>query len=139
MKITYDIIIRSNRSDYKIKDRLCSGTCYEEGDKMVFELEQTRNWFARDSFNLMPGFKVIPEVGPFEYVVTEIRYPEKRPFKTTLVTERLPLNQADCVVLFDPSSPISLNLTTMDFIAAKRKSAHEDQSSNDETSLTTPA
>ena len=87
-----DITIRSSRTDRKTKDRLCYGSYHYEGNKTVFELEQTRNWFKRDSFDLKPGFKVIPENSPYEYVVTSIRYPETRPFKTILVTERLPLS-----------------------------------------------
>lgn len=93
MEIFYNLSIRSNRTDYKIKDRLCYGTWHPKGDKSVFVLEQTRCWFRDSKFKIKPGFKVIPENSPYEYVVTEIRYPEKRPFKTILVTERLPLSQ----------------------------------------------
>lgn len=89
MRIIQDIIIRSNRADYKIKDRICWGTQTrtESGD-IIFELEQTRNWFARDHFELKPGFKAIPESDPHEYLITEINYSSKRPFKTILTAVR---------------------------------------------------
>ncbi len=89
MRIIYDITIRSNRTDYKIKERSCSGT-RKSSDKneTVFELEQTRRWFDRDHFEILPGFKVRLEEDPHEYVVTSITYTDKRPFRTILKTVR---------------------------------------------------
>lgn len=90
MKTTYDLTIRSNRTDYKIKDRLCSGTRQSVGyNEVIFELDQTRNWFARDHFSLKPDFKVLPEGDSYEYVVTSVSYHDKRPYKTILKTVRL--------------------------------------------------
>ena len=85
MKIIHDIIIRSNRTDYKIKDRLCWGTRYPATNgETIFELEQTRNWFARDHFQLKPGYKVFVDDEPQEYIIASVAYTQKRPFKTIL-------------------------------------------------------
>ena len=92
LKITSDFndfIIRSSRTDRKTKDRHCYGSYHYEGGKMVVVLEQTRTWFERDHFILKPGFKVFSARSPYEYVITDIRYPETRPFKTILVTEKI--------------------------------------------------
>lgn len=87
MKIVYDISIRSNRPDYKIKARTCQGTRTSMGNnKVLFVLEQTRRWFARDHFEIQPGFTLQPEQDPNEYVVTEISYTDTRPFHTIVKT-----------------------------------------------------
>ena len=89
MKTIHYISIRSNRTDIKIKDRLCWGTRHRTGPgEVVFVLEQTRNWFARNHFELQPGFKAIPENDLYEYMITGISYEPKRPFKTILTTVR---------------------------------------------------
>lgn len=83
-----DFIIRSSRTDRKTKDRHCFGSYHYDGNKMVVVLEQTRTWFDQNHFIIKPGFKVFSARSPFEYVVSDIRYPETRPFKTILVTEK---------------------------------------------------
>ena len=86
----HDLIIRSNRTDYKIKDRECWGTRRaSDAHEIIFILEQTRGWFAHNNFTIKPGFKVLPVDDPDEYVITSISYPEKRPFKTILTTVRV--------------------------------------------------
>ena len=90
MKTMYDFIIRSNRTDHKIKDRECWGTRRSSpNNEIIFVLEQTRGWFAHNNFTIKPGFKVLPVDDSCEYVVTSISYPEKRPFRTILTTVRL--------------------------------------------------
>ena len=92
LKITEDFTdftIRSSRTDRKTKDRHCFGSYHYDGDKMVVVLEQTRTWFERDHFTLKPGFKVTLDGKPQEYVIVDIHYPDKRPFRTILVTEKI--------------------------------------------------
>ena len=84
MKIVYDLTIYSNRKDYMIKPRLCQGTIQLDKDHAVITLEQSRNWFARQHFELSPGCLIVSEDSDTVYVVTDISFPDKRPFNPIL-------------------------------------------------------
>ena len=86
MKTIYDLTIISNRADYKVKPRICHGTFIVSGNQAIFELEESRNWFARHHFVLNEGYTVIPEGSDKAYTITGITFPDKRPFHPILTT-----------------------------------------------------
>ena len=90
MKTIYDLTIISNRTDYKVKPRICHGTFLVKGNQAIFELEESRNWFARHHFVLNEGFTIIPEGSNMAYIITEITFPDKRPFHPILTTVQAP-------------------------------------------------
>ena len=76
---TQDIIIRATNLSYKVKDRHCQGSYHPDGDHFIFEMEQTKNWFAHDSFPLRIGYLLIPEDSQRKYVITKVDFRAKRP------------------------------------------------------------
>ena len=76
---TQDIIVRATNLSYKVKDRHCKGSYHPDGDHFIFEMEQTKNWFAHDSFPLRIGYLLIPEDSQRKYVITKVDFRAKRP------------------------------------------------------------
>ena len=89
MKIIYDIILRSNRTDRRCKDRLCQGSFHDEGNATIFEMEQTKRWFILDSFIPKEGYRLITEGSRSEYVITKVEYEAKRPKRTIFTAQRV--------------------------------------------------
>lgn len=77
-RVIEDLVIKSHRTDRKIKDRHCEGSCYQNGEFTIFELEQTKRWFDLDHFPLEEGCRIINSEGA-QFVVTKVDYKAKRP------------------------------------------------------------
>ena len=89
MKVIDEIRLRSNRTDYRIKERICTATWDPQSQHPVFELEQTRNWFDRDSFMPEVGFTLVTPDDEI-YEITGVSFLEKRPKKAVFTTVHVP-------------------------------------------------
>ena len=76
------IILRATGLDTWAKDRHCSGTYYQEDDHYVFELDQTKRWFAICKFPPRAGYLLIPEDSNCQFEITSVSFLDKRPKKT---------------------------------------------------------
>ena len=77
-RVIEDLVIKSHRTDRKIKDRCCAGSSYVDGEFTIFELEQTKRWFDLDHFPLEAGCKIVNSDGEL-FIVTRVDYKDKRP------------------------------------------------------------
>ena len=77
-----EIVIRAMNIDTWCKDRHCVGIYYPVDDHFVFELEQTKRWFSLCKFLPRVGYHLIPEDSDCKFVITSIRFHDKRPKKT---------------------------------------------------------
>ena len=70
-RVIEDLVIKSHRTDRKIKDRCCAGSSYVDG-------EFTKRWFDLDHFPLEAGCKIVNSDGEL-FIVTKVDYKDKRP------------------------------------------------------------
>lgn len=88
LRIIEPVTIVSNRSDYVIKPRECSGSRHAENDSTVFLMEQTRRWFEINKFIPQAGFFVTTTDGKI-YEITDVQYERKRPKTATFITKEV--------------------------------------------------
>lgn len=76
------IILRATGLDTWAKDRHCTGIYYQDDDHYVFELDQTKRWFAICKFPPRAGYLLIPEDSNCQFEITSVSFLDKRPKKT---------------------------------------------------------
>ena len=81
-KMPKHIVLRATHLDTWAKDRHCSGVYYPVDDHYVFELEQTKRWFANYKFLPRVGYLLIPDGSNCTYEITSVAFLDKRPKKT---------------------------------------------------------
>ncbi len=81
-RIPKRIILRATGLDTWAKDRHCSGIYYPKDDHYVFELDQTKRWFAICKFPPRAGYLLIPEDTNSQFEITSVSFLDKRPKKT---------------------------------------------------------